>query len=258
MTKRIIPCLDVTAGRVVKGINFVNLTNVGNPVDLGNRYCENGADELVFLDISASKDGREPLYKMVKNIATELTIPFTVGGGIRSTDEVRKILSNGADKISVNTAAVENPELIKKLAHSFGSQCVGGAIDCKRRPIREDELSEPLFEVYTYGGRKNTGIDAVLWAMDVEAIGAGEILLASMDRDGTGIGYDLEVTRLISEAVSIPVIASGGAGDPNTFLEVLTNGKADAALAASSFHYDQFPISVVKQYLSDNGVEVRL
>ena len=253
LTKRIIPCLDVTDGRVVKGINFVNLTDVGDPVELGNRYSENGADELVFLDISASPDGRQPLYQMVRNIATELTIPFTVGGGIKAVDEARTILSNGADKISINTAAVENPKLITNLADSFGSQCVVVAIDCKRQSRRED-----LFEVHTYGGRKNTAIDTIHWAKEVESFGAGEILLTSMDRDGTRVGYDVELTRIISESVNIPVIASGGAGAPSTFLEVLTEGKADAALAASSFHYDQYPISLVKQFLNEKGVEVRL
>jgi cyclase len=233
----------------------MNLNDVGNPVELGNRYSENGADELVFLDISASTEEREPLYKMVREIASELTIPFTVGGGIKSVGEVRKILSNGADKVSINTKAVENPELILQLASSFGSQCVVVAIDCKRQV---EDSSEPFFEVYTYGGRKNTHIDAIRWSQEVEALGAGEILLTSMDRDGTRTGYDLELTRTISESVNIPVIASGGAGDPKTFLEVLEQGKADAALAASSFHYDKFPIPVVKQYLIMKGVEVRL
>ncbi|MGY5880557.1 MAG: imidazole glycerol phosphate synthase subunit HisF [Candidatus Thorarchaeota archaeon] len=258
LTKRIIPCLDVTEGQVVKGINFVNLQEVGNPVELGNRYCENGADELVFLDISASTEGREPLYKMVREIASELTIPFTVGGGIKTVDEVRNILSNGADKVSLNTAAVEKPELVEQLVDSFGSQCVVVAIDCKMRLRDTKESSEPLFEVHTYGGRKNTGIDVIRWVLKAETLGAGEILLTSMDRDGTRIGYDLELTKIVSESVNIPVIASGGAGDPSTFLDVLRQGKADAALAASSFHYDQYPISVVKQYLFENGVEVRL
>lgn len=258
LTKRIIPCLDVNGGRVVKGTNFVNLQDIGDPVELANRYSECGADELVFLDISASTEGRQPLYNMVRDIAEELIIPFTVGGGIRKIEEVRKILSNGADKVSINTGAVEHPQIVQQLSRAFGSQCVVVAIDCRRISHDTQVESQPLYEVFTYGGRKNTGIDASCWALEVESLGAGEILLTSMDRDGTRIGYDIELTKSVAESVNIPVVASGGAGKPRTFLEVFTKGKADAALAASSFHYEQYPIQVVKEYLRRNGVEVRL
>ncbi|TFG31397.1 imidazole glycerol phosphate synthase subunit HisF [Candidatus Thorarchaeota archaeon] len=257
LTKRLIPCLDVKGGRVVKGINFINLQDIGDPIEFGNRYSECGADELVFLDISASSEARQPLYNMVRDIAEKLTIPFTVGGGIRTIHEVRKILSNGADKVAVNTGAVENPQIVSLLSRTFGSQCIVAAIDCRRTKYIKGVESETPFEVFTYGGRKNTGIEAVRWALEVELLGAGEILLTSMDRDGTRIGYDIELTKLIAESVSIPVIASGGAGEPRTFLEVFTKGKADAALAASSFHYDQYPIQEVKEYLRKNGVAVR-
>jgi cyclase len=252
LAKRIIPCLDVKNGRVVKGINFVGLRDAGDPVELGMRYSQDGADELVFLDITASIERRSPLYETVRNVASHLNIPFTIGGGIRTVDEARVLLSNGADKISVNTAAVESPQLVSELADLFGRQCVVVAIDAK-----QNNSVEASWDVYVYGGRKKTKLDVIKWAQDVEALGAGEILLTSMDRDGTRSGYDIDLTRLVSESARIPIIASGGASGPESFLEVLTDGKADAALAASSFHYNQYPIRVVKQFLSENGVEVR-
>ncbi|MEM2189648.1 MAG: imidazole glycerol phosphate synthase subunit HisF [Nitrososphaerota archaeon] len=265
LVKRIIPCLDVDHGRVVKGINFIGLRDAGDPVELARRYCDDGADELVFLDITASAEKRRILRDVVKAVASEIDIPFTVGGGIRSIEDASMVLSSGADKISVNTAAVERPELISELAKAFGSQCVVLAIDAKRRYERRDDrivVETPegpcWFEVYIYGGRKPTGLDAIEWAIRGEELGAGEILLTSMDRDGTELGYDIELTKSISERVSIPVIASGGAGKPEHFLEVFINGKADAALAASVFHYSKYPVPVIKKFLSERGVPVRL
>jgi cyclase len=264
LAKRIIPCLDVTGGCVVKGINFLNLQNAGDPVELAKRYSDEGADELVFLDITASSDNRETLRNVVEGVARAINIPFTVGGGIRSEKDARLILCSGADKVSVNTSAVENPELITKLSDIFGQQCVVVAIDAKRnRTVQEDKTiiqttDGPVwFEVYTYGGRKPTGIDAIAWAKKTMKLGAGEFLLTSMDRDGTKDGYDLELTRAISENVSVPVIASGGAGKPEHFLDAFTKGKADAALAASVFHYKSYPIPVVKDYLRKMGVTIR-
>jgi cyclase len=265
LTKRIIPCLDVDHGRVVKGINFVNLRDAGDPVELAKRYCEDGADELVFLDITASPEKRKILKEVVKAVAAETSIPFTVGGGIRTVSDARAILCSGADKISINTAVVEKPRLIRELAQTFGRQCVVVAIDAKRRyETREDrvmvETSEGpcWFEVYTYGGRKPTGMDAIEWAMRTAELGAGELLVTSMDRDGTEDGYDLELNRTISEKVNIPLIASGGAGKPEHFLEAFTIGKADAALAASVFHYAKYPIPLVKKFLKEKGVPVRI
>ena len=250
LAKRIIPCLDVDHGRVVKGVRFVNLRVAGDPVELGRRYSEEGADELVYLDITASPEGRGILLDMVRRVAEEITIPFTVGGGIRSVEDAREVLRSGADKISVNTAAVEKPELVERLASEFGSQCVVVAIDAKKR--------DGWYEVFTYGGRKPTGLDAVSWAKRVEALGAGEILLTSIDRDGTVDGYELELTRSVSESVSIPVIASGGCGTLEHFYEAFEIGKADAALAASVFHFGKYSISEVKNYLKERGVVVRL
>jgi cyclase len=265
LVKRIIPCLDVDHGRVVKGINFVGLRDAGDPVELARRYCEDGADELVFLDITASAEKRSILKDVVKAVASEINIPFTVGGGVRSLEDAYTALSNGADKVSVNTAAVERPEFISELAETFGSQCVVLAIDAKRRyDLRPDRVVVETcdgpcwFEVYIYGGRKPTGIDALKWAAVGEELGAGEILLTSIDRDGTEDGYDIELTRSVAEKVNIPVIASGGAGKPEHFLEALTIGKADATLAASVFHYSKYPIPVVKRYLHERGVPVRL
>jgi cyclase len=256
LTKRIIPCLDVDHGRVVKGVHFLNLKDAGEPVELAKRYSEEGADELVFLDITASPEKRKILKATVERVAAEIDIPFTVGGGIRSFSDARTVLSSGADKVSINTVAVERPKLVKELAETFGRQCVVVAIDAKRRYAEKEGLC--WFEVYTYGGRKPAGLDAVQWAAKVEKLGAGEILLTSMDRDGTEKGFDLELTRSISETVKIPVIASGGAGRPEHFLEVFSTGKADAALAASIFHYNKYSIQFIKKFLKDKGVEVRL
>ena len=250
-TKRIIPCLDVHNGRVVKGVNFVNLQDAGDPVEIAAAYDVAGADELVFLDITASSDGRETVVDMVRKVASKVFIPFTVGGGVRSVEDFKVILREGADKIAINSAAIMNPQLISDAAAKFGSQCVVVAIDAKRR----DDGSG--WNIYKNGGRIDMGIDAVEWAKQVEALGAGEILLTSMDCDGTKAGYDLELTRIISENVSIPVIASGGAGTKEHFKEALTVGKADAALAASLFHFKELEICEVKEYLHENGISVR-
>ena len=263
LAKRVLPCLDVDHGRVVKGIHFVDLKQAGDPVKLGKRYSDEGADELVFLDITASPEKRKILHGIVRGVAAELNIPFTVGGGIRNIQDARMVLCSGADKVSVNTAAVENPTLVTELSEMFGQQCVVVAIDAKRRfEVRSDcvETSEGShwFEVHTYGGRKPTGIDALDWAVKSAELGAGEILLTSMDMDGTENGYDLELTREITQRVNIPVVASGGAGKPAHFLEAFTVGEADAALAASVFHFDEYPIPVVKRFLAERGVPVRL
>jgi cyclase len=264
LAKRVVPCLDVTCGTVVKGINFLNLQKAGDPVELAKRYSDEGADELVFLDITASSDNRDILRGVVEGVARAISIPFTVGGGIRNVSDARLVLCSGADKVSVNTAAVENPHVITELADVFGQQCVVVAIDAKRnREQRSDKImveaqEGPVwFEVYTYGGRKPTGIDAIAWALRAAELGAGEFLVTSMDKDGTKDGYDIELTRTISEKVNVPVIASGGAGVPEHFLEVFTAGKADAALAASVFHYQQYPVPVVKEFLRRQGVIVR-
>ena len=251
-TKRIIPCLDVNAGRVVKGVNFVDLKDAGDPVEIARAYDKAGADELVFLDITASSDERRTVVDMVRQVAECVFIPFTVGGGIRTVDDFRAILREGADKVSINSSAINTPELISDAADKFGSQCVVVAIDAKRR---EDGSG---WNIYKNGGRIDVGIDAVEWAEKVERLGAGEILLTSMDCDGTKAGYDLDLTRAIAENVSIPVIASGGAGTLEHFKEALTEGKADAALAASLFHYKELEIRQVKEYLRREGVAVRL
>jgi cyclase len=265
LAKRIVPCLDVDHGRVVKGVHFLGLKHAGDPVELGRRYSEEGADELVFLDITASPEKRKMLHSVVRGVASELRIPFTVGGGIRNIQDARTILCNGADKVSINTAAIENPSLVTDLSETFGQQCVVVAIDAKRRcEIHPDHVVVQTregpcwFEVYSYGGRKPTGIDALGWATQAAELGAGDLLVTSIDRDGTEDGYDLELTKEISERVNIPVIASGGAGKPEHFLEAFRTGKADAALAASVFHYDKYPISVVKDYLAKRGVPMRL
>ena len=252
-TKRIIPCLDVKNGRVVKGVNFVDLKDAGDPVEIAKAYDKAGADELVFLDITASSDDRSTVVDMVRKFAECVFIPFTVGGGIRTVDDFKALLREGADKISINSSAINRPELIREAAEKFGSQCVVVAIDAKRR---EDGSG---WNIYKNGGRIDMGIDAVEWAKKVEALGAGEILLTSMDCDGTKAGYDLELTRTIAENVSIPVIASGGAGNLEHFYEALgEEGKADAALAASLFHYKELEIREVKEYLREKGVSVRL
>lgn len=251
-TKRIIPCLDVHAGRVVKGVNFVNLRDAGDPVEIAEAYDKAGADELVFLDITASSDDRSTVVDMVRRVAEKVFIPFTVGGGIRTVEDFRAILREGADKVSINSSAINTPGLISDAAEKFGSQCVVVAIDAKRRADGNG------WNIYKNGGRIDTGIDAVEWAARVEKLGAGEILLTSMDCDGTKAGYDIALTRTIAEEVSIPVIASGGAGTTAHFYEALTKGKAEAALAASLFHYKELEIQEVKGYLKERGVPVRL
>lgn len=250
-TKRIIPCLDVNNGRVVKGVNFVNLRDAGDPVEIAAAYDKAGADEVVFLDITASSDQRNTVVDMVRKVAQNVFIPFTVGGGIRSVEDFKALLREGADKISINSAAINNPQLIRDAAECFGSQCVVVAIDARRR---EDGSG---WNVYKNGGRIDTGLDAVAWAKKADEMGAGEILLTSMDCDGTKAGYDIELTRQIAEAVSIPVIASGGAGTMEHFYDALTEGKADAALAASLFHYKELEIGELKDYLASKGVAVR-
>ena len=250
-TKRIISCLDVNDGRVVKGVNFVNLRDAGDPVEIAAAYDKAGADEVVFLDITASSDNRNTVVDMVRRVAENVFIPFTVGGGIRSVEDFKVLLREGADKISINSSAINTPQLISDAADKFGSQCVVVAIDARRR---EDGSG---WNIYKNGGRIDVGIDAVEWAMKVEKLGAGEILLTSMDCDGTKAGYDLELTRQIAENVSIPVIASGGAGTKEHFYEALTEGKADAALAASLFHYKELEIMDLKNYLAGRGVSVR-
>jgi imidazole glycerol-phosphate synthase subunit HisF len=255
LAQRIIPCLDVKEGRVVKGVNFLNLRDAGDPVELAARYDQMGADELVFLDITASHEKRDLIYEVAERVAEQVFIPFTVGGGIRTTDDFRRILKAGADKVSVNTAAIQRPEIICEAAEQFGSQCVVVAMDPKRAGTNVD--GPPRWEVFIHGGRTPTGVDALEWAARVEELGAGEILLTSMDRDGTQEGYDIELTRAIAQRVSIPVIASGGAGTPQHCLEALTDGCADAALIASMVHDGHYTIAEIKDYLSEQGVCVR-
>ncbi len=250
-TKRIIPCLDVNNGRVVKGINFVNLRDAGDPVEVAAAYDKAGADEVVFLDITATSDARETVVDMVRKVAEKVFIPFTVGGGIRTVEDFKVLLREGADKISINSSAINNPRLISDAADKFGSQCVVVAIDAGKRADGSG------WNIYKNGGRIDVGMDAVEWAMQADRLGAGEILLTSMDCDGTKAGYDIELTRQIAENVSIPVIASGGAGTKEHFYEALTDGKADAALAASLFHYKELEIMDLKNYLADKGVPVR-
>jgi cyclase len=250
LTKRIIPCLDVMEGRVVKGINFLELRDAGDPVVNAKTYEDQGADELCFLDITASHEKRKTIVEVVERVAHEVFMPLTVGGGIKTLEDIREILLAGADKVTVNTTAVEFPDFVREASEIFGSQCICVAIDAKRRGEG--------FEVFTYGGRRPTGIDAIEWAVRVEKLGAGEILLTSMDRDGTKIGFDIELTRAVSEAVNIPVIASGGVGTLEHLYEGLVDAKADAVLAASIFHYKEFSIKDAKKYLKDKGVNVRL
>lgn len=251
-SKRVIPCLDVLGGRIVKGVNFINIRDVGDPAEAASFYDKAGADELVFLDITATSDDRKIMIDVVKRVAERVFIPFTVGGGIRTVDDFREILKAGADKVAVNSAALKMPRLISEAAHLFGSQCVVVAIDAKKRSPGNG------WDVYVNGGKVNTGRDAVEWAVEAEKLGAGEILLTSMDRDGTKDGYDIELTRSVSESVKIPVIASGGAGGPEHFYEVLTVGKADAVLAASLFHFRELEIRDLKEYLKEKGIEVRV
>ncbi|MBQ3133180.1 MAG: imidazole glycerol phosphate synthase subunit HisF [Clostridia bacterium] len=251
LAKRIVPCLDIKDGRVVKGINFVSLHDAGDPIEVASAYSDLGADEVVFLDITASHEGRATVVELAAKVAATLSIPFTVGGGIRSVEDMRAVLLQGADKISINSSAIDHPEIITEGAKHFGSQCIVVAIDARRR---EDGSG---WDVYKHGGRINTGLDAVEWALAVEAAGAGEILLTSMDADGTKAGYDLKLTRAISSRVKIPVIASGGAGTMEHFAEALTQGQADAALAASLFHYHEIDIRDLKAYLADQHIPVR-
>jgi len=252
LSKRIIPCLDVKEGMVVKGVKFLGLKDAGDPVELAKEYNKQGADELVFLDITASHEKREIMIEVVRNVAKEIFIPFTVGGGIRTIEDIREILNAGADKVSINTAAVEDSSLIEKASEKFGSQCIVLAIDAKSNSKMKNG-----FEAYTYGGRTATGKDAVEWAKEGEKLGAGEILLTSMDRDGTKLGFDLGLTKKVSEAVNIPVIASGGGGLLPHFADAFKEGKADAALAASIFHYKEYTVKDIKNYLKENGIVVR-
>ena len=254
LAKRIIPCLDVTAGRVVKGVQFVNLRDAGDPVEVAKRYDEQGADELTFLDITASSDDRDIILHIIEDVAAQVFIPLTVGGGVRSVDDVRRLLHAGADKVSINTAAVVNPQLIQEASGRFGAQCIVVAIDAKQ--VADGE--HPRWEVYTHGGRRPTGLDAVDWAQRMEALGAGEILLTSMDRDGAKTGFDLRLTRTIVDAVKIPVIASGGVGNLQHLVDGVQAGGADAVLAASIFHYGEYTVEQAKRYMAAQGVEVRL
>jgi imidazole glycerol-phosphate synthase subunit HisF len=254
LAKRIIPCLDVTAGRVVKGINFVGLRDAGDPVEIARRYNEQGADELTFLDITASSDARDLIVGVVEAVAEQVFIPLTVGGGVRSVADVQRLLNAGADKVSINTAAVQDPRLVQEATARYGSQCIVVAIDARRAP----GPGAARWEVYTHGGRKATGLDAVEWGRRMEAAGAGEILLTSMDRDGTKAGFDLELTRAFSDALSIPLIASGGVGNLDHLAEGILQGRADAVLAASVFHYGEFTVRQAKEHLATRGIEVRL
>jgi cyclase len=255
LAKRIIPCLDVTAGRVVKGVNFVALRDAGDPVEIARRYDEQGADELTFLDITASSDARGMLLHVIESVAEQVFIPLTVGGGVRKVEDVRRLLNAGADKISINTAGVQNPALIGEAAARYGSQCIVVAIDARRR-VADDPTAG--WEVYTHGGRNSSGRDAIDWARQVAELGAGEILLTSMDRDGTRAGFDLELTRAVSDAVSIPVIASGGVGSLQHLADGIALGGADAVLAASIFHYGEFTVRQAKAYLAAQGIAMRL
>ncbi len=255
LAKRIIPCLDVDAGRVVKGVQFVDIRDAGDPVEVARRYDEEGADEITFLDITASSDQRDTMVHVVEQVAGEVFIPLTVGGGIREVSDIRRMLNAGADKVGINTAAVFNPEFVREAAERFGSQCIVVAIDAKQ----VSAAGEPLrWEIFTHGGRKPTGIDAVEWAQRMVSLGAGEILLTSMDRDGTRDGFDLALTRTISEAVAVPVIASGGVGNLEHLAEGILQGKADAVLAASIFHFGEYTVNDAKQYMAGRGIEVRL
>ena len=251
LTKRIIPCLDVTAGRVVKGINFVGLQDAGDPVEVAQRYNEQGADELTFLDITATPDGRDLILPIIEAVASKVFIPLTVGGGVRATQDVRRLLNAGADKVSMNSSAVANPDLVSDASAHYGSQCIVVAIDAK-------QTAPKRWEVFTHGGRKGTGIDAIEWAKEVAKRGAGEILLTSMDRDGTKHGFDLELTATVSKAVSVPVIASGGVGGLQDLVDGIQIGRADAVLAASIFHYGQHSVQEAKQYMAGQGVAVRI
>lgn len=257
LAKRIIPCLDVTGGRVVKGVNFVSLRDAGDPVEIAARYNEQGADELTFLDITASSDGRDMIFPVIEAVAAKVFIPLTVGGGVRTVADVRRLLNAGADKTSFNSAAIANPDVIFEASQKYGSQCIVVAIDAKRRtPTHANEA--PAWDVYSHGGRVNTGLDAVQWAQKMAAMGAGELLLTSMDRDGTKSGFDLALTRAVSDAVEVPVIASGGVGSLAHLVEGITQGGADAVLAASIFHFGEFTVAQAKQMMKDHSIPVRI
>ncbi len=258
LAKRIIPCLDVTGGRVVKGVNFVELRDAGDPVEIAARYNEQGADEITFLDITATSDGRDLILHIIEAVASQVFIPMTVGGGVRTVDDVRRLLNAGADKVSFNSAAVARPQLIGEAADKYGAQCIVVAIDAKRRRGIEVAARGPGWDVYTHGGRNNVGLDAVAWARQMAELGAGEILLTSMDRDGTRIGFDLDLTRAVSDAVSVPVIASGGVGTLEHLADGIQIGGADAVLAASIFHYGEFTVGQAKALMAGRGIPVRL
>jgi cyclase len=270
LAKRVIPCLDVTRGRVVKGVNFVGLRDAGDPVEIARRYDDQGADELAFLDITASSDERDMILHIIEAVAAQVFIPLTVGGGVRKVEDVRRLLNAGADKVSINTSAVQNPQLVADASGRYGAQCIVVAIDAKRVDPSAETGSvpvgagtgqvgtEPRWEVYTHGGRKPTGLDAVAWARRMQALGAGEILLTSMDRDGTRSGFDLELTRAVAEAVDVPVIASGGVGGLDHLVAGILEGKADAVLAASIFHYGEYTVRQAKELMRSRGIEVRL
>lgn len=255
LAKRIIPCLDVDNGRVVKGVKFVDIRDAGDPVEIAKGYDDQGADEITFLDITASSDNRETMVHVVENMANQVFIPLTVGGGIREVDDIRRMLNAGADKVAINTAAVFNPDFVRQAAQRFGSQCIVVAIDAKQVNSNGDQQR---WEIFTHGGRKETGIDAIEWAQKMVAFGAGEILLTSMDRDGTKIGFDLKLTRAVSDAVTVPVIASGGVGDLEHLVEGILEGHADAVLAASIFHFGEYTVNDAKQAMAAKGIEVRL
>ena len=256
LAKRIIPCLDVTDGRVVKGVNFLELRDAGDPVEIARRYDEQGADELTFLDITASSDNRGLILHIIEEVASQVFIPLTVGGGVRQVEDVRRLLNAGADKVSINTSAVVNPDLVAEAAGRYGSQCIVVALDAKQ--VGLDSMGQPKWEVFTHGGRKETGLDAVEWARKMVGLGAGELLVTSMDRDGTKVGFNLELNKAISDAVDVPIIASGGVGNLQHLVDGVKLGGADAVLAATIFHYGEYTVKQAKEYMRDQGIEVRL
>ena len=258
LAKRIIPCLDVTGGRVVKGVNFLALRDAGDPVEIAARYNEQGADELTFLDITATSDGRDLILHIIEAVASQVFIPLTVGGGVRTVEDVRRLLNAGADKTSFNSAAIANPDVIAAASEKYGAQCIVVAIDAKRRTAEDAQARGPGWDVYSHGGRRNTGMDAVQWAVEMTRRGAGEILLTSMDRDGTKAGFDLELTRAVSDAVTVPVIASGGVGNLDHLVDGIQQGGADAVLAASIFHYGEYTVAQAKARMAERGIPVRL